>query len=245
MPPTTTGTAPAPASRRPSSTAGHQLEMRAGQDGQPHAVDVLVDRRGDDLGRSQPDPLVDHLEAGVAGPHGDLLGAVEWPSSPGLPTSRRRRRPRSLAGARRRADGPARAPPPPRRGPDGRRDTGRGAVLTEHLAQGAGPLPRRGTGARCPQGGVHQVGAGLRIGPEPVQGRGHLVPVALLRASAGPSRRRLAPPPDPAAWITVSRSAVSGDGSVLGEAVHPDHRVLAGLDPARRTACAATSWDFM
>ena len=63
---------------------GHQLEVRARQDGQADDVDVLVAGRGHDLGRGQPDALVDHLEAGIACGDGDLLGAVGVPVEPGL-----------------------------------------------------------------------------------------------------------------------------------------------------------------
>ena len=38
----------------------------------------------DDLLRRQPDALVDDLEAGVAGAHGDLLGTVGVPVETGL-----------------------------------------------------------------------------------------------------------------------------------------------------------------
>ena len=75
IPPTMTGMSPAPASRRPSSTSG-PVPCANRQDRDADEVDVLGDRRRDDLGRCQADPLVDDLEAGVPGPHGDLLGAV-------------------------------------------------------------------------------------------------------------------------------------------------------------------------
>ena len=55
---------------------GHQLHVGAGEDREPDEVDVLGHRGGDDLVGGQPDPLVDDLEAGVAGADGDLLGAV-------------------------------------------------------------------------------------------------------------------------------------------------------------------------
>ena len=63
---------------------GHQLAVRAGQDRQPDAVHALLDRGRRDLGRREPDALVDHLEAGVAGAHGDLLGTVGVPVQAGL-----------------------------------------------------------------------------------------------------------------------------------------------------------------
>ena len=124
MPPTTTGTSSAPAARSPSSTAGHHLEVRAGQDRQPDHVHVLLHGGRHDLRRGEPDALVDDLEPGVAGPHGDLLGAVGVPvqarladqhPQPLRPAPRRSARTRSrtarelgagLAGRRRRADTP-------------------------------------------------------------------------------------------------------------------------------------------
>ena len=50
----------------------------------PDEVHVLRDGRRDDLLRRQPDALVDDLEAGVAGAHGHLLGAVGVPVETGL-----------------------------------------------------------------------------------------------------------------------------------------------------------------
>src|SRR4051794_27582738 len=61
-----------------------QLHVRAGEDRQADHVNAFVDRRLGDLRRRQPDALVDHVEAGVAGAHGDLLGAVGVPVEPGL-----------------------------------------------------------------------------------------------------------------------------------------------------------------
>ena len=58
--------------------------MRAGEDRESDDVDVLLDRRGGDLLRGQPDALVDHLHADVAGADGDLLGAVRVPVEAGL-----------------------------------------------------------------------------------------------------------------------------------------------------------------
>ena len=55
---------------------GHQLQVGAREDGEADDVDVLVPGRRHDLRRGQPDALVDDLEAGVAGGHGDLLGPV-------------------------------------------------------------------------------------------------------------------------------------------------------------------------
>ena len=45
---------------------------------------LLLARRVDDLLRRQPDALIDHLHAGVARPHRDLLGAVGMAVEAGL-----------------------------------------------------------------------------------------------------------------------------------------------------------------
>src|SRR5207248_6181254 len=54
----------------------YQCEVGAGQDRQSDDVDVLVARGSRDLGRAEPDALVDDLYAGVARRDRDLLGAV-------------------------------------------------------------------------------------------------------------------------------------------------------------------------
>ena len=56
-----------------------QLGVRAGQDREADHVHALLGGRAGDLGRGQPDALVDDVHAGVAGPDGDLLGAVGVP----------------------------------------------------------------------------------------------------------------------------------------------------------------------
>ena len=61
---------------QPADHVGHQLEVGARQDRDADHVDVLVPGHGRDLGRRLADALVDDLEAGVAGGHRDLLGAV-------------------------------------------------------------------------------------------------------------------------------------------------------------------------
>ena len=79
IPPTMTGYVVEPGGAQPVEHRRDQLHVRAGQDREPDAVHVLGHRRGDDLLGGQPDALVDHLEAGVAGADGDLLGAVGVP----------------------------------------------------------------------------------------------------------------------------------------------------------------------
>ena len=192
-----------------------QLHVRAGEDREPDAVHVLGHRGGDDLLGGQPDALVDHLEARRRGP-GRRPARRRW-------SGRRARacRPAAAAGRRapRRCAAPARAPAassaPASADADGAGDAGRGPELAEHLAQRAGPLPRRRAGAGGHQRGLHQVGVGLgRLGaagqrlarPRPRRARArHASRLATADRSASGS----------AAWIAASRSAVSGDGSVV------------------------------
>src|SRR5947207_14124711 len=63
----------------------HDLEMRTGQHGKPDDVHALLHRGRDDLLGREPDALVDHLEPGVAGADGDLLGAVGMAVQPRFP----------------------------------------------------------------------------------------------------------------------------------------------------------------
>src|SRR5260370_24916401 len=59
-------------------------EVGAGENRQSHDGRDLLERGIDDLGRGEPDALVDHLHAGVAGAHRDLLGAVGMAVEPGF-----------------------------------------------------------------------------------------------------------------------------------------------------------------
>ena len=143
IPPTITGTSSMPGRLHPVEHVGHQLHVRAGEDREPDAVHVLGDGGGDDLLRRQPDALVDDLEAGVACPDGDLLGAVGVPVQAGLADQQPQPPAELLAGrshplADRRSSSRARLGDADRAG-----DTGGRAELAEHLAQRAGPLPRR------------------------------------------------------------------------------------------------------
>src|ERR1700704_2819571 len=55
---------------------GNEFHVRAGEDREADAVDVLGNGCRDDLRGRKPDALVDDLEAHVASAYGDLLGAV-------------------------------------------------------------------------------------------------------------------------------------------------------------------------
>ena len=94
-----TGTSPAPASRSRSSTSGTSSMCEPDRIESPTQVHVLGDRGRDDLLRRQPDALVDHLEPGVAGPHGDLLGAVGVAVQAGLADQQPQPLAQLLAGA--------------------------------------------------------------------------------------------------------------------------------------------------
>ena len=157
IPPTTTGTSSSPASFRPSSTAGHDLQVRAGQHRQPDDVHVLLDRGGDDLRRGEPDALVDRPRSRRRG-RGRRSARRRWSarrgracrpgSAAGRPAPRRWPAP---APARRSAIASASPPPLAAATPGGR------PVLAEHLAQHPGPLPRRHAGAGALEGGRHEV----------------------------------------------------------------------------------------
>ena len=84
MPPTTTGTSVSPGGAQTVQDLRDEGQVRAGQDGQTDAVDVLRDRSSHDLRGRQPDALVDDLETGVARADRDLLGAVAVPVEPRL-----------------------------------------------------------------------------------------------------------------------------------------------------------------
>ena len=100
IPPTTTG-ASTPASRRSCEGLRHQREVGAREDREADDVDVLVAGRGRDLGRREPDALVDDLHAGVAGRDRDLLGAVGVAVEAGLADEQPDRAARSRRRSRR------------------------------------------------------------------------------------------------------------------------------------------------
>src|SRR6185312_8033973 len=115
--------------------------VRSRQDRQPHTVDVLSHGRGDDLLRSEPDALVDDLETGVARPDGDLLGPVAVSVKAGLADQQSQSGPDLLA---RGADALAHlrqlVAHSSRANANGARNSCRGAILTEDVAQRLGPL---------------------------------------------------------------------------------------------------------
>ena len=180
----------APGGPQPVEHVGHQLEVGARQDGQPHDVDVLVAGGRHDLRRGQPDPLVDHLEAGVTRRHGDLLGTVGVPVQPGLGHEEARRATRALReglGAYAHRGQVLTAPS------DAAADARRGPELPEHLAQGPGPLPGRATGMGQGDGGLHDVAVRALVGRHPaqlVEGGAHGLGVAAGASAPGPRSAR-------------------------------------------------------
>src|SRR5690348_814041 len=133
--------------------------MAAGEDRQADDVRLFLARRLHDLLRRQADALVDHLHAGVARAHRDLLGAVGVAVEAGL------------------ADEESHAPAEFLRdavdiGADvvqtgdvvahGAADAGRRAVFAEGLAQGPAPFAGRDAGLRAGDRGRHDVAAALR-----------------------------------------------------------------------------------
>ena len=103
---------------QPFQHVRHQLGVRAGEDRQADRVHVLGEGGVHDLLGRQPDALVDHLEAGVTGPHGDLLGAVGVPVQARLADQEAQLADAQvLAPSARPCGGPRPGPSPPRRGP--------------------------------------------------------------------------------------------------------------------------------
>ncbi len=166
----------------------HRGQVRAGKDRQPDDVYVLLDRGVDDLARREPDAGVDDLEAGVSGPHRDLLGTVGVAVQAGL-ADQELQRPAQLL--------PEGVHPLAHLGQASlvaatarRGDAGRRAVFAEHLAQHPGPLPDGGTDPRARERRLHQVLLGLGRVTQRVQ--------RLLdgsRVAAGPPLRRRRPWP--------------------------------------------------
>ena len=89
IPPTMTSTSSRPCWPQAVDHPGHEGQMGARQQRQPHGVGVLLDDRLDHLLGGLVQPGVDHLEAGVAKARAMTLAPRSWPSSPGLATTTR------------------------------------------------------------------------------------------------------------------------------------------------------------
>ena len=236
MPPTTTGTSPAPASRSPPQHLGHQL---AG-----------ASRTGSTARRSArpPAPRPPRSAPASAGcpgrrPRSRRRGPARrsarrrWSARPG-----RACRPAAAAGAP--SSAPVRADPLAHRGQvavagAGRRrrrapDTPVGARYSPNTSRSAPAHSPVVTPARAQASvaGIRFVRRSAAVAAARRAPRSHRRVVALRRASA--ARLDGAPPRPPGrpSGSPVSRSAVSGLRLGLGEPVDADDDVLAGLDPA-------------
>ncbi len=191
---------------------------------------ALLHRGGHDLRRREPDALVDDLEADVAGPHGDLLGAVGVPVEAGLADQHPQPRADLLAG---------RPHPLAHRGDLGRRPRRRPTAADTPVGARNSPNTSRSAPAHSPvvtPALAQAIEASIRL-------------ASVLAASRSASSARLdgggvpAGPPGP---DRLDRGGLDGrvDGldrrGALGlqraglgglEPVDPDDDVLAGLDP--------------
>ena len=231
MPPTTTGTSSRPASPQPVSTSGTTDRCEPDSIDSPTTSTSSSTAAADDLRRRQPDARVDDLEAGVAGAHRDLLGAVGVTVQAGLADQELQRPAELLAQCRAPAPHLAASPraPPPLAPP---RHPGRRPVLAEHLAQRAGPLADGHAGPGAVQRGRHQVLVGL--GRVAQRGQRRRRPRSASRAARQARTRFDRPPPRPPGRRSGCRRPRGPRQRVrlgLGELVDPDDDVLAGLDP--------------
>ena len=214
----------------------------------PTQCDVLRHGGRDDLRGRQPDALVDHLEAGVAGADGDLLGAVGVAVEAGLADQQPQPAGRARSPvARDRARAPRRArrrrrPRPTRAGHPGRR-----AVLAEDLAQRAGPLARRGPGPGArrgwPASGSSSVFAASR---ERGQRRRRPRPASRCARQAR-ERRRARPPRPPGRRPGSRRRGRRSAGTARSSSKRLTPTTMSSPDSIRprRAACDATSACFM
>ena len=117
---------------------------------------LLLARGIDDLLRRQPDALIDHLHAGIARPHRDLLGAVGMAVEAGL-ADQERQPPAELA--RHAVDIGANVVEAVDVVAHGAADAGRRAVFAERLAQRPAPFAGGDAGFGAGDRGRHDVGA--------------------------------------------------------------------------------------
>ena len=130
--------------------------MAAGEHRQPDDVHFAFARRIDDLLRRQANALVDHLHAGVARAHRDLLGAVGMAVEPGLADQERQT---TTELARNAVDVGANIVEPADVVAHGAADAGRRAVFAERLAQRPAPFAGGDAGFGAGDGGRHDVAA--------------------------------------------------------------------------------------
>src|SRR5215475_2587345 len=109
-------------------------------------MNVLGDRGGCDLARGQPNPVVDDFEAGVAGPDGNLLGAIGVSIEAWLTDEEAQPRAKCVASflyAPPHGSEPLTAPAAHGHSAEPRRR----AIVAEDVAQTLRPLPRRHPGS--------------------------------------------------------------------------------------------------
>ena len=151
--------------------------MAARKDRQPDHMRLLLAHGIDDLLGRQPDALIDHLHAGVAGAHRDLLGAVGMAVEAGL-ADQERHSPPELA--RNAIDVGANVVEAADVVAHRLADAGRRAVFAEGFAQGPAPFAGGDAGFGAGDRRRHDVGAA---------GRGALEVSQRRRDRAGVARR--------------------------------------------------------
>ncbi len=223
IPPTTTGTS-TPSSRSWRITSGTSSRC------DPERIDRPTTSTSSSLAAAaiwagrQADALVDDLEAGVPGGHGDLLGAVGVPVEARLGHQQLRR---AAEESPERPDpdvdlGQLGAPEAGRAG-----HAGRGPVLAEDLPQGRRPLPGRAAGVGEGDGRRHDVVVALGRPAQPVQGLADCIAVP-----GGPPLPDVGDEGRLDAGVDPQDGALAAEGGVLrgGEPVDPDDRQVARLD---------------
>ena len=206
--------------------------MAARQDRQPHDMDAFFQRRVDDLCGRQADAFVDDLHAGVAGPHGDLFGAVGMTVQPRLadqdldpPAQLFTDRGDFFLDRRHLAAGGL-----PRRPAD----AGGGPIFAVDLAKRRGPFAAGDPGMGAGDGGVHDVAAVAGRPLQPLQGgRGGFAVTGVPPGGEPGDLLSFRP------HVHRQDAAVAGGqraGSSLGEFVDADHHLFAGFDGGQTPA---------
>src|SRR5262245_14814545 len=147
-------------------------------------MDVLSHRCGRDLTGGEPDPVIDDLEADVAGPYRNLFSAIRVSIEPWLTHEKAQSRPKRLAGvpdASAHRGQPFAACP----GEGCRAEPGRRAIVAEDLAQPVRPLPRRHSGSGTGKSRSHEVFRAFGGCPQAVERRENRVPVPLPPPGTG------------------------------------------------------------
>src|SRR5262249_36606100 len=118
---------------------GNQWHVTTRQDRQADHVHGFVDGRPHDLLRREPDALVHHLDAAIAGTHGDLLGTIGMAVEPGF-ADQQLDAPAELVGDALDLATHVLETGIGLRSCDGAADTGGGTIFPEYLAQRMPPF---------------------------------------------------------------------------------------------------------